>query len=153
MKQSAVVLAALVVIAAPLHGQQAGGSTRTNPSAEKRAWDIPTTTLGRTGVQVQVIAQGGARMDLHSDIPSAAEHVRQVYELGVRYFDCAPMYWNGQSEEAYGLGLQGVRKHVFLTSQVRRSHGQRRREGAGDVASSLEDRLRGSLADALHPGP
>jgi hypothetical protein len=57
-----------------------------------RAWDIPTTTLGRTGVQVQVIAQGGARMDLHPDIPRAAEHVRQVYELGVRYFDCARMY-------------------------------------------------------------
>ena len=46
-------------------------------------------------------------MDLHPDIPSAAAHVRQVYELGVRYFDCARMYWNGQSEEAYGLGLQG----------------------------------------------
>ena len=56
-------------------------------------------------------------MDLHPDIPKAAEHVRQVYELGVRYFDCARMYWNGQSEEAYGLGLQGVRKNVFLTSK------------------------------------
>ncbi len=68
-----------------------------------RVWDIPTTALGRAGVQVQVIAQGGARMDLHPDVPSAAEHVRQVYALGVRYFDCARMYWNGQSEEAYAL--------------------------------------------------
>src|SRR5512137_2995871 len=82
-----------------------------------RAWDVPTTRLGRTGVEVQIIAQGGARMDLHPDIPSAAAHVRQVYELGVRYFDCARLYWNGQSEEAYGLGLQGVRKDVFLTSK------------------------------------
>jgi len=39
-------------------------------------------------------------MDLHPDIPSAAAYVRQVYGLGVRYFDCARMYWNGQSEEA-----------------------------------------------------
>ncbi len=36
-------------------------------------------------------------MDLHPDIPSAAEHVRQVYELGVRYFDCARMYWNSRT--------------------------------------------------------
>ena len=55
-------------------------------------------------------------MDLHPDIPAAAS-VRQVYELGFRYLDCARMYWNGQSEEAYGLGLQGVRKDVFLTSK------------------------------------
>ena len=32
-------------------------------------------------------------MDLHPDIPSAAQYVRQVYELGLRYFDCARLYW------------------------------------------------------------
>jgi len=97
-------------------------------------WDIPTTTLGRTGVQVQVIAQGGARMDLHPDIPSAAQYVRQVYELGVRYFDCARLYWNGRSEEAYGLGLQGVRKDVFLTSK---SVGRTARDAEKDLETSL----------------
>jgi aryl-alcohol dehydrogenase-like predicted oxidoreductase len=83
-----------------------------------RGGDIPITTLGKTGIEVQVIAQGGARMDLHPDVASAAAHVREVYDLGVRYFDCARMYWNGRSEEAYGLGLQGVRKDVFLTSKT-----------------------------------
>ena len=73
-------------------------------------------------------------MDLHSDIPSAADHVRQVYELGVRYFDCARMYWNGQSEEAYGLGLQGVRKHVFLTSK---SAGRTAKDAEKDLETSL----------------
>ena len=97
-------------------------------------WDIPTTTLGRTGVKVQIIAQGGARMDLHPDIPAAAAHVRQVYELGLRYFDCARMYWNGQSEEAYGLGLQGVRKEVFLTSK---SVGRTAKAAAADLETSL----------------
>jgi uncharacterized protein len=99
-----------------------------------KAGDIPTTLLGRTGVEVQIIAQGGARMDLHPDIPSAAEHVRQVYELGVRYFDCARMYWNGQSEDAYGRGLQGVRKHVFLTSK---SAGRTARDAEKDLETSL----------------
>jgi len=81
-----------------------------------KAGDIPTATFGRTGVEVSVIAQGGARMDLHPDVRSAAAHVRRVYDLGVTYFDWARSYWDGRSEEAHGIGLQGVRKNVFLTT-------------------------------------
>ncbi len=83
-----------------------------------KAGDIPTTTFGKTGVKVSVIAQGGARMDLHPNVQAAAAHVRNVYELGITYFDCARSYWNGLSEEAYGIGLQGVRKNVFLTTKT-----------------------------------
>jgi uncharacterized protein len=85
-----------------------------------KAGDIPTTTFGKTGIQVSVIAQGGARMDLHPDIQAAAAHVRKVYELGVTYFDCARAYWDGRSEEAYGIGLQGIRKNVFLTTKTQK---------------------------------
>jgi predicted aldo/keto reductase-like oxidoreductase len=80
--------------------------------------DIPTTTFGRTGEKVSVIAQGGARMDLLPDVPAAAKHVRKVYELGVTFFDCSHVYWDGRAEEAYGIGLEGVRKNVFLTSKT-----------------------------------
>jgi hypothetical protein len=80
--------------------------------------NIPTTTFGKTGVQVSVVGQGGARMDLHPDVETAAAHVRDVYDLGVTYFDCARAYWNGRAEEAYGIGLEGVRKDVFLTTKT-----------------------------------
>jgi len=83
-----------------------------------KAGDIPTTTFGKTGVQVSVIAQGGARMDLHPDVQTAASHVRGVYDLGVTCFDCARTYWGGRAEEAYGIGLEGVRKDVFLTTKT-----------------------------------
>ena len=83
-----------------------------------REGSVPTTTFGRTGETVGVIAQGGARMDLLPDVQSAAEHVRKVYELGVTFFDCSHLYWDGRAEEAYGIGLQGVRKNVFLTSKT-----------------------------------
>jgi predicted aldo/keto reductase-like oxidoreductase len=83
-----------------------------------KAGGIPTTTFGRTGIEVSVIAQGGARMDLYPDVPSAAAHVRKVYDLGVTYFDCSRLYWDGRAEESYGIGLQGVRKNVFLTSKT-----------------------------------
>ncbi len=82
-----------------------------------KAGDIPTTTFGRTGVTVSVIAQGGARMDLHPDVRSAATHARRVYDLGVTYLDCARSYWDGRAEEAYGIGLEGVRHDVFLTTK------------------------------------
>jgi uncharacterized protein len=100
-----------------------------------KAGDIPTTTFGKTGVKVSVIAQGGARMDLHPDIQTASAYVRKVYDLGVTYFDCARAYWNGRSEEAYGIGLQGVRKNVFLTTKTMG-------RSAKDVEQDLETSLR-----------
>jgi len=80
--------------------------------------DIPTTTFGKTGVKVSIIGQGDARMDLHPDLQSAAAYVRKIYELGVNYFDCSHIYWDGRAEEAYGIGLEGVRKNVFLTTKT-----------------------------------
>jgi predicted aldo/keto reductase-like oxidoreductase len=96
--------------------------------------NIPTTTFGKSGMQVSVIAQGGARMDLYPNIPAAAAHVRRVYDLGVTYFDCARGYWDGRSEEAYGIGLEGVRKNVFLTSKSQKRSAKGAEE---DLATSL----------------
>jgi aryl-alcohol dehydrogenase-like predicted oxidoreductase len=109
----------------------------TNASAEpqkRKAGDIPTTTLGKTGVKVSVIAQGGARMDLHPDVQTAAAHVRKVYDLGITYFDCARAYWDGRSEEAYGIGLDGVRKNVFLTTKTMK---RTAKEAEQDLETSL----------------
>lgn len=110
-------------------------ANRTIAAAQRvKAGDIPVTTFGRTGIKVSVIAQGGARMDLHPDIASAAAHVRKVYDLGVTYFDCARSYWTGRSEEAYGIGLQGVRKNVFLTTK---SMKRTAREAQEELETSL----------------
>ena len=65
--------------------------------------DIPMKAFGKTGVKVTVIAQGGARMDLHPTIEAAGAHVRRMYELGLNFFDCAHSYWDGKAEQAYGL--------------------------------------------------
>jgi aryl-alcohol dehydrogenase-like predicted oxidoreductase len=118
-------------------GALAGGSVTRAFAAPQRAkaGDIPTTTFGKTGIQISVIAQGGARMDLHPDIPTAAAHVRAMYELGVTYFDCARSYWDGRSEEAYGIGLEGVRKNVFLTTK---SMKRTAKEAEQDLETSLK---------------
>jgi uncharacterized protein len=111
-------------------------------SQKVKAGDIPTTMFGKAGVNVSVIAQGGARMDLHPDIQSAAKHVRNVYDLGVTYFDCARAYWKGRSEEAYGIGLQGVRKNVFLTTKTMG-------RSAKEVEQDLETSLRSLKTDYI----
>src|SRR5262245_39262352 len=73
-------------------------------------------------------------MDLHPDVATAAAHVRGVYDVGVTYFDCARAYWNGRAEEAYGLGLDGVRRDVFLTTKT---HARTAREAEAELATSL----------------
>jgi predicted aldo/keto reductase-like oxidoreductase len=99
-----------------------------------KAGAIPTRLFGKTGVHVPIIAQGGARMDLHPTVAEAAAHVRRVYDLGLTYFDCARSYWDGKSEEAYGIGLRGLRKNVFLTSK---STKKTRQEAEQELATSL----------------
>jgi predicted aldo/keto reductase-like oxidoreductase len=73
-------------------------------------------------------------MDLHPDVQAAAAHVRTVYELGVTYFDCARSYWDGRSEEAYGIGLQGIRNNVFLTTTTQKHTAK---EAEQDLETSL----------------
>jgi uncharacterized protein len=114
-------------------GAVAGVSAFARPQKAK-AGDIPTRAFGKTGVKVQVIAQGGARMDLHPTVAEAAAHVRRCYDLGLAYFDCARSYWGGRAEEAYGIGLKGVRKNVFLTSK---STQKTRAKAEEELAASL----------------
>lgn len=97
----------------------AASVTKAFPAAPRvKAGDIPTTTFGKTGIKVSIIGQGGARMDLHSDVQSAAKYLRRIYELGITYFDCSHIYWDGRSEESYGIGLADVRKNIFLTTKT-----------------------------------
>ena len=112
-----------------------------------KAGDIPMTEYGKTGVKVTVIAQGGARMDLHPTIPEAAAHVRRVYEMGVTYFDCARILGR---EVRTGLRhwLGRCAKEHLADDQDYQADARRRGGRVGNLAQSAEDRLSGSLADA-----
>ena len=82
----------------------------------------------------EIIAQGGAQIDLHPDVQTAAAHVRRVYDLGVTYFDCARLYWDGHSRRPPGIGLEGVRNNVFLTTKT---HGRTAKAAEEDLETSL----------------
>lgn len=107
-----------------------------------KAGDIPMRVFGKTGVKVTAIAQGGARMGLHPDVESAARYVRGLYDLGLNYFDCARSYWDGRSEEAYGRGLEGVRKNIFLTTKsTKRTRAEAEKELDASLRALRTDHL------------
>ena len=84
-------------------------------------------TLGRTGVEVSELGLGGAgaglRNYIHQWDPSQGEQaqlvedaIRRAVELGVNYFDTAPLYG---SEEMFGRALKPFRDRVFIATKVR----------------------------------
>lgn len=68
--------------------------------------------LGRTGMRISDISFGSSR---NTD-PAV---VRHAFEQGINYFDTAEGYQGGQSEEAIGRALEGVRDQVYLASKVK----------------------------------
>jgi D-threo-aldose 1-dehydrogenase len=80
--------------------------------------------IGRTGVEITQMSLGcGPFGDMWAPVPDdqAAAAVVKAYEVGVRYFDTAPLYGVGKSERRLGLGLQGLpRDQLTISTKVGR---------------------------------
>ena len=68
----------------------------------------------KTGWDVSALSFGCMRFE---DEESAIAAVRKAIALGVNYFDVAPAYCNGKSEEWLGEALKGLRDKVFVTAK------------------------------------
>jgi aryl-alcohol dehydrogenase-like predicted oxidoreductase len=88
---------------------------------------MPTRTLGRTGLQVSAIALGTVELGLdygiqapgHSGRPAVEEAIRLVHmalDAGINFIDTARVY--GTSEEILGQALKGRRDEVVLATKV-----------------------------------
>jgi len=103
-------------------------------TSEVKAGDIPKRVFGKTGERLTIIGQAGGRFPMCGFEDAKAITLR-AYELGVNYFDCARVYWDGRSEEVYGAVLPPFRKHIFMTTKS----GQRTKAGAeADLEKSLK---------------
>ena len=102
-----------------------------------------TSRFPRTGAEVTRLGYGGAAIGLtnylgHYD--AAAERaasvasVRQAADAGITYFDTAPGYGSGLSEEIFGEALEG-RSGVTIATKLKADPGV-------DVRASLEASLR-----------
>jgi len=108
-------------------------SSRNARAADLKAGDIPQRVLGKTGQKLTIIGQAGGRFPLGS-YEDAKAVTQRAYELGINYFDCARIYWNGRSEEVYGDVLSPFRKNIFLTTK---SPQRTRKRAEEDLDKSL----------------
>lgn len=127
----------------------AGGLAWTLPlrAAEGSAAALPTRPLGHTGVQVTVLALGGytGMKEPRTDKFDPVELANAAIDQGIRYFDSAPAYGNGQSEQNYGEVLAHRRAEVFLAAKT----GQRTYDGAMREFETSLKRLRTDHVDLL----
>ena len=80
---------------------------------------VETRALGRTAVRVTRLGFGGAPLgNLFRPIPEdqAVDTVRAAWAAGVRYFDTAPLYGHGLSEQRIGAALRGQPRDAFVLS-------------------------------------
>ena len=108
---------------------------------------LPRHRLGRTGVEVSILALGGV---IGMQLPPTDKHdpaaiAETALDLGITYFDTAPGYNNGQSETNYGQVLARRRQEVFLACKT----GDRSYDGTMRSVEQSLKRLRTDHLDLL----
>ena len=77
--------------------------------------NLNSSKIGTTQVEVTKIGMGGAPLGL-LDSETAFNTLEYAYQLGIRYFDTAPLYGAGVSEEHYGSFLGTLPRNEFVLS-------------------------------------
>jgi aryl-alcohol dehydrogenase-like predicted oxidoreductase len=109
--------AAAALAASPARGSEAPAAAQAPAAAPEwrnRQAGMRYRRLGRTGFMVSEVVFGGDPV-----APDNRRHVEIAFERGLNYFDTAPAYGRGKSEEGYSLALKAVgRDNVFLNTKV-----------------------------------
>ncbi len=85
--------------------------------------------LGRTGLRVAEVGCGGAPLGIPNynerwnpqgsdESRSVIDALNHAIDIGYNYFDTAPSYGDGRSEELMGQALAGRRQHIYLASKT-----------------------------------
>src|SRR5690349_15856457 len=76
-------------------------------------------TIGQTGLEVTRLGFGGASIGgLFEAVAdeAAVDTIKHAWEVGVRYFDTAPLYGYGASERRFGMALADRPRDAFVLS-------------------------------------
>ena len=98
--------------------------------------------LGRTGLKVSVVGYGGGRVRPDAEADEVLAILRAAREAGVNFFDTAPSYGDGRSEELLGQALETDREECVLTTKTETF-------AAADIPGSLEASLRRLRTDCV----
>src|SRR5208337_955186 len=91
------------------------------PAGAVKAETMPKRKLGKTGVDVPILALGGMFDTINNQLL-----LRQAMKWGVTYWDTAESYGNGLSEEGFGRFFARnpeARKKIFLVTKLQAKGG------------------------------
>lgn len=107
--------------------------------------------FGNTGMQVSEIGLGAWQLANPDwgidDTEEALQIVRKSFEAGCNFFDTAPGYGGGRSEELLGKGLKGIRKDVIICTKFSHYDHGRRNFDAVNVRPVLEGSFKSLQTD------
>ena len=112
--------------------------------------------LGRTGLSVTRLGFGGASIGgifTAVNDEDARATVRHAWDLGIRFFDTAPLYGYGASERRVGAALRGEHRDTFVLSTkvgrlVRKSD-----ESAPTTSAIISASMAATTPSTSSPGP
>jgi aryl-alcohol dehydrogenase-like predicted oxidoreductase len=99
--------------------------------------------LGRTDLRVSQLGFGCGSIGgllVRGEYPTMRQAVSRALELGVNYFDTAPIYGNGQSEVNLGAVMRELRAEALIGTKVRLTM-----EDAGRIGEAITRSVEGSL--------
>jgi predicted aldo/keto reductase-like oxidoreductase len=100
--------------------------------------------LGRTGLKASRIGFGGMRFKNPHDSKSSIAIIKRALELGINYFDTAPVYCDSKSEELLGEALKN--EDVIISTKSSASNGKKL---ITDLEHSLK-KLKRDVIDVFH---
>ncbi len=72
---------------------------------------------GKTGMRLSAVGFGGMRFDISRPREENAELVRYACSKGINYFDTAPGYFDGQSEEIFGMAFKEMPGEYYVSTK------------------------------------
>jgi aryl-alcohol dehydrogenase-like predicted oxidoreductase len=99
--------------------------------------------LGRTDLRVSQLGFGCGSIGgllVRGEYPTMRQAVSRALELGVNYFDTAPLYGNGQSEVNLGAVMRELRAEALIGTKVRLTG-----KDAGRIGEAISRSVEGSL--------
>jgi aryl-alcohol dehydrogenase-like predicted oxidoreductase len=100
-------------------------------------------TLGRTDLRLSQLGFGCGSIGgllVRGEYPKMRQAVSRALELGINYFDTAPVYGNGQSEINLGAVVRELKAEILIGTKVRLSE-----EDAGRIKEAISRSVEESL--------
>ena len=107
--------------------------------------------FGRSGIEISEIAFGGGRSGgilIDADDDTKRRAVREALDHGINWFDTAPQYGQGKSEEALGWLLAEIDDTPYVSTKVM-IDGNGLDDIAGQVERSIHESLRKLRRDSV----